>query len=765
MALTQISTQGIKDGTITGSDLATNVDLVDNQKLRLGTGNDLEIYHDGSHSYALNTTGNLFLGSNSSVDIGDGDFTKYAARFKDDGAVELYHNGNKKFETTSTGALFSGNFVSFNGNGYIRLDSTGHLRLQMGTNGTMFTNQFNQELINIDTSGHFIIPNDTGKIKLGTGQDLQIYHDGSHSRIVDSGTGFLTVQSSRFQINNAANTENMAAFIENGAVELYFDNSKKFETTSTGASITGALTTNTSGGNAVLGSHLDLGDNQKARFGASDDLQIYYDGTDGFINQANNALKFTYNGTTKFFFGSSYLSFQDDYRIGMGNSQDLEIYHNGTNAQIDNNTGNLEIRNKGTFSGTRNIFLRAKVDEASVTCKSDGAVELYFDNSKKFETTTAGATVTGSLGIGTTSPTQTLDITASNGVGIAEFTNTATSFSNNCYTVKIDSSAHISNVTAAGAFAVDVNSGRAMTINGQGEVGIGTSNPTDKLHVVGDVEFELENEFDLKTTGSGTKFPIRIFNSDASAGNKIGIGFGAANNILCSRIAGIAESDFTSGANRDGGLTFESRLNGTFIEAMRIDSSGNTFVNCTSDPLSQNAKFAVQHGGDGQSVAVFDFNQNFSRPNMFIKHARAGAVSGTKVAKMIAFLNLSGTEVGTIQSGLAGTSFNTSSDYRLKENITNISDGITRIKQLIPKKFNFIGDGDKTLKDGFLAHEVSSVVPEAITGTKDEVDENNQPVYQGIDQSKLVPLLVAAVQEAIAKIEVLETKVASLKAS
>ena len=119
--------------------------------------------------------------------------------------------------------------------------------------------------------------------------------------------------------------------------------------------------------------------------------------------------------------------------------------------------------------------------------------------------------------------------------------------------------------------------------------------------------------------------------------------------------------------------------------------------------------------------------------------------------------------VGMISSNSSSTSYNTSSDYRLKENIVGISDGITRLKTLKPLRFNFKVDKDTTV-DGFLAHEVTPVVPEAITGTKDEVDENNEPVYQGIDQSKLVPLLTTALQEAIAKIEILETKVAALEA-
>ena len=122
-----------------------------------------------------------------------------------------------------------------------------------------------------------------------------------------------------------------------------------------------------------------------------------------------------------------------------------------------------------------------------------------------------------------------------------------------------------------------------------------------------------------------------------------------------------------------------------------------------------------------------------------------------------------GNNVGFINLTTTGTNYSTSSDYRLKENETAISDGITRLKTLKPYRFNFIADAT-TILDGFFAHEVTAV-PEAVIGTKDEVDENNEPVYQGIDQSKLVPLLTAALQEAVTKIETLETKVAALEAA
>ena len=137
---------------------------------------------------------------------------------------------------------------------------------------------------------------------------------------------------------------------------------------------------------------------------------------------------------------------------------------------------------------------------------------------------------------------------------------------------------------------------------------------------------------------------------------------------------------------------------------------------------------------------------------------------------LFAFFNPNG-QVGYIQTSGSGTIYNTGSDYRLKENQVLISDGITRLKQLKPYRFNFKKDPSTTL-DGFFAHEVQSIVPEAISGTKDEVatkDEGDRKtgdvMIQGMDYGRITPLLTAALQEAIAKIETLETKVAALESA
>jgi len=111
---------------------------------------------------------------------------------------------------------------------------------------------------------------------------------------------------------------------------------------------------------------------------------------------------------------------------------------------------------------------------------------------------------------------------------------------------------------------------------------------------------------------------------------------------------------------------------------------------------------------------------------------------------------------GSISTSNSATAFNTSSDYRLKENVDYTWDATTRLKQLKPARFNWIEDETNTLVDGFIAHEVTSVVPEAVCGAKDAVDSDSNPEYQGIDQSKLVPLLVKTIQELEARITALE---------
>jgi hypothetical protein len=278
-----------------------------------------------------------------------------------------------------------------------------------------------------------------------------------------------------------------------------------------------------------------------------------------------------------------------------------------------------------------------------------------------------------------------------------------------------------------------------VTVNSSGNVGIGTTSPSATHRLT------LDN--------SSNYGGIQLKQSGAQIGQIIQEG-GTGNIYIDADSAG------------SGGSLILRTNGGT--ERTRLDSSGNLIVGSTS---------AVNVGsGTTDGVTLKPNNVQISRDGGTPLFMRRRSSNG----EMVAFRRDT-TFVGSISVTTSSTAYNTSSDHRLKENVTDITGATDRLKQLNPVRFNFIADADTTV-DGFLAHEVQDVVPEAITGTKDGMrdeeyevtpavlgEEGNVvtkavmgtrsvPDYQGIDQSKLVPLLVATIQELEARIAALEAE-------
>jgi len=229
-------------------------------------------------------------------------------------------------------------------------------------------------------------------------------------------------------------------------------------------------------------------------------------------------------------------------------------------------------------------------------------------------------------------------------------------------------------------------------------------------------------------------------------------------------VINVKANDVSDGTE-DGEFILQVATNGSTDTTMHIKPSEIVF---NEDSIDRD--FRVEGNGKENLLKIDAGNDNvlFGCPSLPSDSVGGAGFENAADSRMI--LNLSTTTtssrnqvvfrnpnnaVGTINTSGTTTGYNTSSDYRLKENIVTDWDATSRLKKLKPSQFNFKADKDTTV-DGFLAHEVSSVVPIAVTGEKDAVDKDGNPEYQGIDQSKLVPLLVKTVQELEARIAKLE---------
>ena len=276
--------------------------------------------------------------------------------------------------------------------------------------------------------------------------------------------------------------------------------------------------------------------------------------------------------------------------------------------------------------------------------------------------------------------------------------------------------------------------GTGDTIIASGNLGVGTTSPIGKLMV-------------KDGTSSPSALVVRQTSEGGSAALSLDSIFNNASNTD-KEIASIKLGVVTNGsATPNADIRFETMQGGTLSEAMRINSGGTILLG-KADTTGSTAGFQFHknaHGyGASDGAPVLYLNRN--------------TTTGVNLQ-----FRMNNSVVGSVSVSATSTFFNTSSDHRLKESITDITGATDRLKQLNPVRFNFIADSDTTV-DGFLAHEVQAVVPEAVTGTHNEVDDDGNAVMQGIDQSKLVPLLVATIQEQQAAIEALTARVTALEA-
>jgi len=463
----------------------------DNAKIKVGTGGDLQLYHNGTDSYINHTptSGHLNIRTDQ-IRISSYDGDEAMIKSYKDASTYLYYDGSNKFQTESSGTKTTGvrHWVSNpGGDAYIDIGTgatddryayldlvgdttytdyglrlirnngganttsalvhrgTGALNIQCLDNAELRFLTNNSTRWRIDNGGDLRNLSDSYKLKLGASDDLQIYHDGSNSIIKETGTGILYVGGNQVQLYSSTSGETMLRAFENGAVELYYDNSKKLETSADGVTMSGWIYIPDSDGS-----------NNMMRFGNGADLQIYHDGSNSRISNstgtlyleggnghiqirpvngeqsitayANDSVELYYDNSKKlettsdgatvsgnlksyhlkplandtYDVGTSSLRWRsgffndevdlpDNGKLKLGSSQDLQIYHDGTDSIIRNTTGNLRVV-------ADNIHFEAgDFGDEFLRCNHDGSVDLYYDNASKLSTTATGVTVTGTV--------------------------------------------------------------------------------------------------------------------------------------------------------------------------------------------------------------------------------------------------------------------------------------------------------------------------------------------------------------------------------
>ena len=476
-------------------------------------------------------------------------------------------------------------------------------------------------------------------------------------------------------------------------------------------------------------------------------------------------------------------------RIRLGADNDGDLFHDGTDLFLrESDSGQILLRSDGA-----KVFANAAGSENQAIFRADGNVELYYDNVLKLKTHSSGVFVSSDANIGRVILG---DISGNYGYQLTGYDAAASATGGRFTLVDADGGTVIDSRVAGGNLFcynnVKLGSGTAdnlkavfgagddLEIYHNGTVNLIQGQNSKNIYIQGD-DVALLNQAGNQTSiwcNSGGSVQLYYANTERLTTFSEGVDVYVSGNAglrIRGNAADVNPRIVFRRKNNDGNNSEPAAIRMTYQGGSTHESGHLDFLtNGDSGSAALSVKVRFQNDGVKYFDSTFDTTANNARKSYFTGTGQL--IQGRNAHESyIVFQDVSNNTIGSIVRG-AGSSiaYNTTSDYRLKENVVDLSDAITRLKTLSPKRFNFKSDPSITI-DGFLAHEVTAV-PEAIEGEKDavvtqamidsqEVEQKSvgDPIYQGIDQSKLVPLLTAALQEAITKIETLETKVAALE--
>ncbi len=536
------------------------------------------------------------------------------------------------------------------------------------------------------------------------------------------------------------------------------------------------VTLKDNGGTPTQGHVLTVDGNGEAGFAAASGTTINNNADNrvitgsGTANTLNGEENLTWNGNT-LTIGNNIpnIRFEDsdgnDYAIQV-NTNLFKIVDTDNSNRLGfqmGSDGNTMLGGNTTMSGK--IFLHETIEHigdsnTKIQFPAADTISFTTSGSERLKIFSNGGTAISNAGSFPTSTSETLHIQGEghNGHGTTNtrsvFNITAAATSNtNAMGLWVGARTNENTVvigtrTASGNLAIETyNNGWAerLRITNTGRVGINEASPDYMLHLTGSVPAICFEDT------SGTHGQAIIEQNDDNL------------KIRCD--AGNASSG--TGSN----IRFE--IDGS--EKMRLHSTGALSVGTSPSQTYWSGATAAFFESTAQNTVTISHSGGGNNYPLTIRNNRVNAGTG---GYMLIFFGASAILQGSIISNNGSTSYNSGSDYRLKENIVDISDGITRVKQLQPRRFNWISDSNKTVQDGFIAHELQSVVPEATTGTKDEIVNQEgidnglyhagakvgDAVYQSVDYGKMTPLLTAALKELITKVETLEQENIALRA-
>jgi len=729
-----------------GGDLASNgndILMADNDKVILGTGSDLQLYHDGSNSYISNSTGWLNMPmSGNGISIANSDFSESIAKFVKDGAVELYHNGSKKFETNSGGATVTGTLL---------VDG-----FSMGDNETAYFGTDNDLRI-LHTGSHGQINNTVGNLTLDVAGDITLDADGGDINLKDNGTQFASLTNSSSNLH---------------IVSEVSDKDILFKGNDGGSFITALTLDMSSGGTAYFADDVRLTDNHAVRLGTDGDIVFYHDNSNGYLENGTGNLTLDVVGIINLDAdnggninlkdgGTHYGTIQNENSDLRINSiiQDKDIIFRGNDGGTGVNALTLDMSNAGaaTFNSTVTIPTIAYVGTSIV---HDGDANTSIDFNTDSQTFYAGGV-------------RALDL---NTGGV--YVNSAA----------VDMDFRVSSDNNADMFFVD--GGNNAVVVGQSAPDTTISGGTPAFQVIGtgvaasaSITRREANQYGPTLFLTKSRNTAVGSNTIVNNGDALGViaFIGDDGTNLDTYGATITASvDATPGANdMPTRLSFSVTADGASspTERMRIDSSGRVGIGATvpdarlevrTSTSKSNIKASGGHNSNCKVEIGYDNDLISGTSTPKGAYIAAGSSGNSRLQVFVDNTTLAAEFRGNTDFYSNDGTVHSLSDSRVKKNIADLTDGLAIVKQLKPRTFKFNGKAttldDNRTKYGFIADEVITVAPQYVSVDTQTIDDVEVDDFKSLSTTKMIPMLVKAIQEQQEVIESLTARITALEA-